>query len=105
VPNYVLVYKGGGGMAQDQAARQKIMEAWGRWFGSLADGLVDGGNPFGPSASVSANGSVSDRAASGLTGYSILKADSLQRAAESARGCPILADGGSVEVYETFPVM
>jgi hypothetical protein len=105
MPNYVLVYRGGGGMAQDEAARQQIMDAWGRWFGSLADALVDGGNPFGPSASISPGGTVSDKAPSGLTGYSIIKSDSLQGATESARGCPILTDGGSVEVYETFPVM
>jgi hypothetical protein len=105
MPNYVLVYRGGGGMAQDEAARQQIMDAWGRWFGSLADALVDGGNPFGPSASVSPGGGVTEGAPSALTGYSIIKSDSLKQATESARGCPILTDGGSVEVYETVPVM
>jgi hypothetical protein len=103
--NYVLVYKGGGGMANDEAARQKVMEAWGRWFGSLGDKLVDGGNPFGPSAAIASNGSVSNTASSGLTGYSIIKGDSLQAATDAAKGCPVLADGGSVEVYETFAVM
>ena len=103
--NYVLVYKGGGGMANDEAARQKIMQAWGQWFGSLGDKLVDGGNPFGGSAAISPGGSVSNNASSGLTGYSIIKGDSLQAATEAAKGCPVLADGGSVEVYETFPVM
>jgi hypothetical protein len=103
--NYVLVYKGGGGMAADEAARQKVMEAWGRWFGSLGEQLVDGGNPFGPSASIAPGGGVSNSASSGLTGYSIIKADTLQNATESAKGCPVLMDGGTVEVYETFPVM
>jgi hypothetical protein len=103
--NYVLVYKGGGGMAQDEAARQKIMAAWGQWFGSLGDRLVDGGNPFGPSASIASNGTVSNGASSGLTGYSVIKADDMQGATNSAKGCPVLADGGTVEVYETFPVM
>lgn len=105
MPNYVLVYKGGGGMAQDEAARQKVMEDWGRWFGSLGDRLVDGGNPFGPSASVASSGAVSDGASSGLTGYSIIKGDTIQQATDSAKGCPIIAAGGSIEVYETFAVM
>ena len=96
--------KGGGGMAADEAGRQKIMAAWGRWFGSLGDRVVDGGNPFGQSTAVAANG-VSSAASSGLTGYSIIKADSLQSAAEAAKSCPILSDGGSIEVYETFQVM
>jgi hypothetical protein len=103
--NYVLVYKGGGGMEQSEEAQQKAIAAWGAWFGSLGEAVVDGGNPFGPSASVSADKSVKDGASSGLTGYSILKADSLKAAAELAKGCPHLSEGGSIEVYETFAVM
>ena len=43
-------------------------------------------------------------AASGLTGYTVLAADSLAAAAGLAKGCPIFAGGGSVEVYEAIPV-
>ena len=92
-------------MEQDPAAQQKMMEQWGKWFGSLGDRVVDGGNPFGQSAAVSSSGSVSNGGTSGLTGYSIIKGDSLQQAAEAAKGCPVIASGGSIEVYETFQVM
>jgi hypothetical protein len=37
-----------------------------------------------------------------LTGYILLTADSLDSAAELAKGCPILQAGGKVEVGETF---
>ena len=104
MPTYVLVYKGGG-MPQSESERAKVMEAWGAWFGGLGDRVVDGGNPFGPSASVSSSGAVSNSASSGLSGYSIIKADDMQGATQSAKGCPILSSGGSIEVYETFPVM
>jgi hypothetical protein len=102
--NYLLVYKGGG-MAQTDEQRQQAMAAWGKWFGELGPAVVDGGNPFGPSASVGPDGSVKDGASSGLTGYSILKADNLSQASQLAKGCPIVSDGGSIEVYETFNVM
>jgi hypothetical protein len=102
--NYVLVYKGGG-MPQTDAEREQVMAAWGQWFGGLGQALVDGGNPFGPSSSVSPDGAVKDGAASGLTGYSILKADDMPSATKMAKGCPILTSGGTIEVYETFPVM
>jgi hypothetical protein len=39
------------------------------------------------------------------TGYSILKADSLDAAVEMARSCPVLQGGGQITVYETFQVM
>ena len=40
-------------------------------------------------------------ASAGLGGYSVVSADNLSEAAAVAKGCPILAAGGSVEVYET----
>jgi len=104
--NYLLVYKGGSGnRPQTPEEQKKVMDAWTGWFGQMGAAVVDGGNPFGPSASLSSDKSVKEGASSGLTGYSILKADSLQAAAELAKGCPHLSDGGTVEVYETFAVM
>src|SRR5262245_17160450 len=103
--NFVLVYKGGGGMAATEAERQAVMAEWGQWFGALGQAIVDGGNPFGNSSSVAADGTVKDGASSSLTGYSILKADNMAAATTMAKGCPVLKSGGSIEVYETFPVM
>jgi hypothetical protein len=103
--NYLLAYRGGGDMPATDEERDAAMAAWGAWFGALGEAVVDGGNPFSVSASVSAGGSVSDAAGSGLTGYSVLQADSLAAATEMAKGCPVLSGGGSVDVYETFAVM
>jgi hypothetical protein len=102
--NYVLVYRGGG-MPESEAERQAVMAAWGAWYGSMREAVVDGGNPFGPSQTVASDGTVSDGGASGLSGYTILKADDLSAATGMAKGCPILSGGGSIEVYETFEVM
>jgi hypothetical protein len=103
--NFVLVYKGGGPMPQTDAEREQVMGQWGQWYGQMGEAVVDGGNPFGASASVSSDGNVKDGAASGLTGYTIVKADSMSAATNMAKGCPILTGGGTVEVYETFQVM
>jgi hypothetical protein len=102
--NYALAYKGGQ-MAETDEERERVMAAWGEWMGALGSSLVDIGNPFGVSATVTNGGTVTDGAASALTGYSILDADSLAAATELAKGCPVLASGGSVEVYETIKVM
>jgi YCII-related domain len=102
--NYVLTYKGGG-MPQTEAEQQATMAAWGSWFESLGSAVVDGGNPFGPSMSVASDGTTSEGAASGLTGYTIVSAESLAEATDLAKGCPVLSSGGGVEVYETFRVM
>jgi hypothetical protein len=104
MPNFVLVYKGGA-MGQTEAEQQKIMAQWGQWFGALGQAIVDGGNPFGNSSSIGSDGSVKNGTDSQLTGYSILKADDMSAATNMAKGCPVLGTGGTIEVYETFPVM
>ena len=97
---YVLVYKGGQ-MAETEEERNEVMAKWGAWFQGLGDSVVDMGNPFAGSASVSADGS-NGAAGSGLGGYSILNASSLDDAVGKAGGCPIFSAGGGVDVYETL---
>jgi len=99
---FVYVYTGGQ-MAATPEAQERAMEAWGAWFGSLGSSVLDGGNPFGPSTAVQSDGSTG-KASAGLTGYSILEADSLELAAKLAGGCPVLGSGGTVEVYEALPM-
>lgn len=100
---FLLAYRGGG-MGDSPEAQQKLMEAWMGWFGALGESVVDGGSPFGASSSIAADGSVTGSGSSGLTGYSILSADSLAEALDKAKGCPVLTAGGSVEVYEAMPM-
>jgi hypothetical protein len=100
---YVLVYKGGG-MPESEDEQKRQMAAWEAWFGSLGEAVVDAGNPFAQSSSIASDGSVNGGATSGLTGYSIVSASSLEDAVQKAKNCPILGEG-SVEVYETLEVM
>jgi len=101
---YLLAYRGGG-MPETDEERTAVMAAWGAWFEGLGDAVKDGGNPFGPSATIAADGSTGDGGTSQLTGYSIIAADSLAEAVGAAKDCPIRTSGGVIEVYETFDVM
>ena len=100
---FVLAYRGGG-MADTPEEQHKAMEAWMGWFGTLGAAVVDAGNPFGASCTVGPDGSSRDGNQAGLTGYSIIEAVSVTDAADKAKGCPVLASGGSVEVYEAMPM-
>ena len=104
--NYVLIYSGGS-MPSSEAERSASMQAWGSWFSGLGEAVVDMGNPFTQEAkSVSGDGRVDDLpAGTAATGYSILKAGSLDAAVTLAKGCPALQGGAQVSVYEIFPVM
>jgi hypothetical protein len=104
--NFLLLYSGGS-MPETEAGRAEAMQAWGAWFGGLGAATVDAGNPFLPGVkSVHGDGSVSaGPIGSQASGYSVLKADSLDEAVKMAQGCPLLKGGGEISVYETFNAM
>ena len=100
--HYVFAYSGGNGVAADEAERNAQMAKWGQWFGELGSAVVDGGAATGTAKTVGLGGSVSDGGSRGLTGYSIVSADSLDAAVELAKGCPVLGIGGAVDVYKVI---
>ena len=101
---YVYAYRGGS-MPETDAEREASFAAWGAWLGGIGAAALDAGNPFGASSSLGPDGTVGAAGGSALGGYSIVSAESLGAATELARGCPVLAAGGSVDVYEVFEVM
>ena len=103
---FILIYTGGS-MPETEAEQTAVMKAWEGWFGSLGSALVDPGNPFTPMAKrIAGDGRVSDGpVGTPATGYTILKADSLDAAVGMAKGCPVLQGGAQISVYEIMPVM
>ena len=99
---YLFVYHGGS-VPESEEEVARVMDAWGQWMGSLGGDLIDGGNPVGMSTTVQSDGSVvSDGGSNPASGYSLIEAASLDDAVGKAKGCPILAAGGSVELAEAF---
>lgn len=97
--DFVLLYTGGTPPAE--AEMGEIMQAWDSWYGELGSAIKHGGNPFTQAAKTVEKGSVRDGTSGApLTGYTVVTAESLDAAAELAKGSPVLARGGSVIVYE-----
>lgn len=102
--NYVFIYygvsKGGTDIPREEAAK-----AWGDWFSSLGENIVDAGNPFAEDGQAVEKSGVSTIENWPATGYTIVKAASMDDAVALAKGCPILQmDGTAVRVYETMPM-
>lgn len=99
---YLFVYHGGEHPKTDEEVAG-VLDAWGSWLGSMGSAVVDGGNPVGMSSTVNPDGSVSDNGgANPASGYSLVEAGNLDDALTKAKGCPILAAGGSIEVAEAI---
>jgi hypothetical protein len=86
---------------------QAVMKQWMDWIGGIAaqNKLTDKGSPLGSAGKVvRANNVVTDGPYTEIKeligGYSVVKAASIEEASEIAKGCPILAVGGNVEVRE-----
>ena len=83
------------------------MKAWTGWFTTLGAAVVNPGNPTLPTVKhLAGNGAVADGPVGvACTGFSIVKADSYDKAVELAKSCPHLGAGGQITVYETVEVM
>jgi hypothetical protein len=104
VADYLLLYSGGK-MPETEEEQAAVMKAWTDWFGQLGGDLKDGGNPFTPNArGISADGSVGAPKLE-ASGYSVIKAESIDDAVSKAKGCPVFQGGASLTVFETFEVM
>lgn len=98
---FVFAYHGGKAPESPEEGA-KVMAAWQAWFGALGEAIVDGGNPVGPSKTVSASGVADNGGPNPLSGYTLIDAADIDAAVDHAKGCPILQDGGSVEVAEAI---
>jgi len=103
--DYVLLYSGGK-MPESEAEQAAVMKEWEKWYTGLGGALVNPGNPFTPMAkTIASDGKVSAGAVGTMaSGYTIIKADSLDAAVALSKGCPVLKGGSSISVYETFNV-
>ena len=95
------------GPAASPEEMQANLKLWMDWFGSIAaqNKLSDRGNRLAHGGKVvRPNQVITDgpytEIKESISGYIIVKAESLEEAAASASTCPILLDGGNVEVRE-----
>ncbi|MCV7380772.1 hypothetical protein BST11_06920 [Mycobacterium alsense] len=76
-----------------QMGETDVREAWQAWFAGMGEDLLDMGKPAAAAETVGRCGN-----ATWLGGFSIIRANSAEKALEIARRCPGLASGGGVEV-------
>ena len=73
------------------------------WVGGIGDALVNPGTPLGKPNTVGFGGVSDDSGSNRLTGFSIVRADSMDAALEMVMGCPYL-EYGTVDVAEVMEI-
>lgn len=75
----------------------EIMKAWGAWFESISDKMVDQGG-FSSGREISKSGTKDlPMNMDSITGYNVIEAESLDDAVKLAEGNPFIA---SIRIYE-----
>ena len=96
---FVFVYLGGNQPSSPQEAN-KHFEKYMRWLTSLGDSVVIPTIPLKDTNTVRSDGTIGEGGSSSMSGFSIIKADSMEAALAIAQACPFLEIGGSLEVSE-----
>ena len=85
-------------------SKEDSMPAWNAWFGEQGDKVMDAGNPFADGGQAVEPSGVTTIENWPCTGYTIVKAESMDEAVAMAKSCPVVASGGTVRVYEALPM-
>lgn len=96
---FVFVYLGGNQPSSPEEANNhysKYME----WLSSLGDAVAIPLIPLKDTNTVGSDRTIREGGSSAMSGFSIIKADSMADALSIAKSCPFLDIGGSLEVSE-----
>jgi len=96
---YVLVYLGGNPPATPVEGKQHFAK-YRQWLASLGNSAVSPANPFKGTSTVNPDGSVTEGSTTAMSGFTIIEAESMDKALSMAKECPFLEIGGSLEVSE-----
>ena len=96
---YAIVYTGGNPPSSPEEG-QRHFARYQDWLSSLGDSAVSPANPLKDTRTVNPDGTVSPGSVSSMSGYTVIEAESMEKALEIAKACPFLDIGGSLEVSE-----
>jgi hypothetical protein len=99
MPNFVISYLGGDHPKTPEEGQQHMAD-YQHWLGALGDAVISPANPFKDTHVVTPDGAVSKGSQTHMSGYTMVKADTIEEAIKMAQDCPFLKINGTLEVSE-----
>ena len=96
---YIITYVGGEQPSDPDEGKRHLVRYM-EWLASLGESVISPANPFKDTITVHSDGSVSAGSSTTMSGFTIIEADSMEKAIEITKACPFLEIGGSLEVSE-----
>lgn len=97
--NYIIVYLGGNPPSTPEEGKKHFAEYM-EWLASLGDAVVSPANPLKHTTTVNPDGSTVVGGSTTMSGYTIIKAASMDDVLAMTKSCPFLKIGGSLEISE-----
>jgi hypothetical protein len=104
MPKYLVTYHGSGGVPSTPEAAEQVHAAPGAWVASVGPAMVDPGAPLAASKAVSSGGIGDGPATDPIAGYTLLRADDLDKAVQLVENHPFIARGGTLQVSEAVDI-
>lgn len=99
MPQFIITYLGGNPPATPEEGKKHFAK-YKEWLASLGEAVVSPANPIKNTHIVKPDGSADTGSSTAMSGYTIVKADSMEAALVMVKACPFLEIGGSLEVSE-----
>ncbi len=103
MPDFMITYLGGNKPSSQEEGKEHFARYM-QWLSALGDSAVSPANPLKDTRTVKPDGSVSEGSTTMMSGFTIVRADSMEMAMDIAKNCPFLDIGGSLEVSELVPM-
>jgi len=97
---FMITYLGMGNPPASKEEGMAHMAKYKAWLDSLGEAVVSPANPLKNTHVVAPDGSASEGGKTGMSGFTLVQAESYEQALEMAKSCPFLEVGGSLEVSE-----
>jgi len=99
LPQFIITYLGGDKPSSPEEGQQNYSK-YQEWLTSLGNSVVSPANPFKDTHTIKPDGSVASGSTTTMSGYTIIKTESMEAALLIAKACPFLEINGSLEVSE-----
>ena len=100
MPQFMLTYVGSPNQPSTPEDGKKHMAEYKAWLGSLGAAAISPMNPLKNTCLLNPDASVTQGGITGMSGFTLIEAESLEAALEIAKACPYLGIGGTLEVSE-----
>ena len=103
MPRYLISYLGGNHPSSPEEG-QRHFARYMDWLNGLGDAAVSPANPLANTHCIHPDGSQHAGGQSGMSGFTIVEAETMEAALSIARDCPFLEIDGTLEVSELMPM-